>query len=202
MVIADRLILLVALAVPIGIATVAVPQLADFQPPGGAAGASLQTGGILRQRPAQLEAAPPPTLAPPTPAPTVAPTSVPATPTPAAQAAAGRTYTVQRGDELRHIAAQHGVSMSAILANNTITDPDNLRVGQVLAIPGGGQQGGSGAPVDVAAARAYTVQPGDELKYIAASNGVSMAAILAANHISDPDNLRVGQVLSIPDGPP
>jgi LysM repeat protein len=46
-----------------------------------------------------------------------------------------RTYTVRRGDELREIAAAHGVSMASIMAINDIPDPDNLRVGQVLIIP-------------------------------------------------------------------
>jgi LysM repeat protein len=46
-----------------------------------------------------------------------------------------RTYTVQRGDELKEIAAVHGVSMASIVAINDIPDPDSLRVGQVLTIP-------------------------------------------------------------------
>lgn len=68
------------------------------------------------------------------------PLAAPATPgaagaTPTGVAATGRTHTVQPGDELRKIAAANGVSMAAIMAINDIPDPDNLRVGQVLAIP-------------------------------------------------------------------
>ena len=47
--------------------------------------------------------------------------------------------------------------------------------------------------------RHYTVQPGDELKYIAANYDVSIWKIIDSNNIPDPDSLRVGQVLSIPD---
>jgi LysM repeat protein len=46
-----------------------------------------------------------------------------------------RTYTVQRGDILKQIAARYGVSMTSIMAINTIPNPDSLRIGQVLTIP-------------------------------------------------------------------
>jgi LysM repeat protein len=49
-------------------------------------------------------------------------------------------------------------------------------------------------------ARTYTVQPGDELKNIAADEGVSIWTIISANDIPNPDSLRVGQVLKIPAG--
>jgi LysM repeat protein len=49
------------------------------------------------------------------------------------------------------------------------------------------------------ASRTYTVQHGDELKYIAAQYGVSIWSIIDTNDIPDPDSLRVGQVLKIPD---
>jgi LysM repeat protein len=47
--------------------------------------------------------------------------------------------------------------------------------------------------------RRYTVQSGDELKTIAAQYGVSIWAIINSNEIPNPDSLRVGQVLKIPD---
>jgi LysM repeat protein len=46
-----------------------------------------------------------------------------------------RTYVVQRGDELKAIAAQFGVSIQDILAVNDIPNPDSLRLGQELVIP-------------------------------------------------------------------
>jgi len=46
-----------------------------------------------------------------------------------------RTYTVQRGDILKQIAARYGVSMASIMAINSIPNPDSLRIGQVLTIP-------------------------------------------------------------------
>jgi LysM repeat protein len=44
----------------------------------------------------------------------------------------------------------------------------------------------------------YVVQPGDELKHIAADYNVSIWKLIDANHIPDPDNLKIGQELRIP----
>ncbi len=44
----------------------------------------------------------------------------------------------------------------------------------------------------------YTVQSGDTLVEIAQSFGTSVEALLAANDIEDPEQLRIGQVLVIP----
>jgi LysM repeat protein len=48
----------------------------------------------------------------------------------------------------------------------------------------------------------YVVQSGDTLSVIAASFGVSMEELMAANGLTDPDKLDVGQVLKIPIGTP
>jgi len=44
----------------------------------------------------------------------------------------------------------------------------------------------------------YTVKPGDTLGAIARDNGVSVSDLAAANHISNPNLIRVGQTLVIP----
>lgn len=49
------------------------------------------------------------------------------------------------------------------------------------------------------AAGAYTVAPGDTLGAIAAQLGVPLDALIAANAIDDPNRIRVGQVLMIPN---
>jgi hypothetical protein len=46
-------------------------------------------------------------------------------------------YTLQRGDTLFRVAAQYGVTVDAIVRANNITDPNRLRVGQILLIPVG-----------------------------------------------------------------
>ena len=50
--------------------------------------------------------------------------------------------------------------------------------------------------------RTYRVQPGDTLRSIAARFGVTVADLVEANDIADPDVISVGQVLIIPEGGP
>jgi LysM repeat protein len=44
----------------------------------------------------------------------------------------------------------------------------------------------------------YVVQPGDELKHIAADYDVSIWKLIDANNVPDPDSLQIGQELRIP----
>ena len=78
-----------------------------------------------------------PTAAPaavqPTVAPTVAPTAVPQ---PTARPNQ-REHTIQSGDSLWAISQRYGTSMDAIIAANNLPGRNaNLRIGQVLVIPG------------------------------------------------------------------
>jgi len=69
---------------------------------------------------------------PPTAVPTATPRPIP-TPAPIPTAA---VYRVKRGDNLRAIADEFGVSMQAIIdLNDALVDPDAIFVGQVLLIP-------------------------------------------------------------------
>jgi LysM repeat protein len=54
-------------------------------------------------------------------------------------------------------------------------------------------------PTAAPLSRTYTVKPGDELKHIAALYNVNIWKIIDANDIPNPDSLRIGQVLHIPD---
>ena len=60
----------------------------------------------------------------------------------------GNDYTVQHGDTLSSIAAQHGVSLSALeAANPQIRNPNVIYQGQHVSIPGGGSSNaGGGTP--------------------------------------------------------
>ena len=49
--------------------------------------------------------------------------------------------------------------------------------------------------------RAYAVQPGDTVKFVAQMYGVSPASISQASGLANPDRLRIGQVLTIPNSP-
>jgi LysM repeat protein len=49
---------------------------------------------------------------------------------------------------------------------------------------------------------AYAVRPGDSLNAIAARFRIAVSVIMARNHLTNADTLRVGQVLHIPSAPP
>jgi LysM repeat protein len=49
--------------------------------------------------------------------------------------------------------------------------------------------------------RAYRVQPGDTVKFVAHTFGVSPASVAQASGLRNPDQLSVGQVLTVPIQP-
>ena len=55
---------------------------------------------------------------------------------PADPAPSSTTYTVAPGDTLSKISKMHNVSVSSIVSANGISNPNKIRVGQQLTIPG------------------------------------------------------------------
>lgn len=55
-------------------------------------------------------------------------------------------YVVMPGDTLGFIARNHGVPAREIIALNNLADPDRLRTGQVLLVPGSARQRGATLP--------------------------------------------------------
>ena len=100
--------------------------------------------------------------------------------------------TVRSGDSLSAIAAEYGVSVSALMIQNGISDPDRLAIGQELTIPG------SMPPTSTLPPLIVTVVSGDSLSAIAAEYGVTVSALMDENGISNPDLLSIGQQLRIP----
>lgn len=103
------------------------------------------------------------------------------------------THVVQPNETLNSIALDYGVSAAEIAAANAIANPNLLRVGQRLVIPGV-------TPRQVMERRGvwHTVQPGESLSGIAQRYGVSMETIMTANDLRDPNTIVVGQRLLIP----
>ena len=128
------------------------------------------------------------------------PTGVSSAPDAAPSAPSG-TYTVAAGDTLSGIAASHGVSLESVLAANNLTLTSIIRPGQDIALSGGSVAGApaSAAPVSAApAAAGHTVAAGDTLSGIAASHGVSLADLMAANGMDGSSVLYPGDVVSLP----
>lgn len=104
---------------------------------------------------------------------------------------AAATYTVRPGDTLGEVAKRNGVSVAALASANGIKDPNRVYAGAVLTIPG------TSTP---AAVTKHVVRSGDTLGAIARRYGTKVDVLARANRITDPNRLRVGQVLVVPGG--
>ncbi len=99
------------------------------------------------------------------------------------------SYVVKSGDTLSAIAIENGTSVAALVNANNISNPNLIRVGQVLEIPGKSEQA---QPV------VYVVRPGDTLAEIAALFGRPISALVAANGIRNVNFIVSGKPLTIP----
>ena len=121
-------------------------------------------------------------------------------------------HKVQRGETLSSIARRHGVSANALIQHNGISNPDNLRIGQNLSIPGKAAQK-SRAQTSQAQRRSgatmanrssgtgsHKLKSGETLSKIARIHGVSVENLQAWNGITDPTKLKVGQEIRIGSG--
>ncbi|MFM1957755.1 MAG: hypothetical protein RI929_118 [Actinomycetota bacterium] len=135
----------------------------------------------------------------PTPKPTVSPTVSPTpkpSPTTSATTSGFVTYQVKTGDTLALIATRFGVTVARIQAANAMGTSITIRVGQSLRIPT--TVSSSPAVTTSPTIRTYTVVAGDTLTGIARKLGVSATALAELNGITNPNLLRVGQVLKVP----
>lgn len=97
-------------------------------------------------------------------------------------------HTVKAGETLSSISRRYRTTVSDILAQNPSVSINQLSVGAVLTITVG-----TGPVV-----RTHTVRRGENLATIARRYGVSMAALVQANGLTNPNSVYVGQVLIIP----
>ncbi len=116
-----------------------------------------------------------------TPAPTQAPSTV---------SVEGVEHVVAWGETIEIIAAQYGVSAEDIVAANNLTNPDLIRAGDVLIIPG--VEAVSDEP------GVHIVRQGETLQSIASMYGTTVEALALANGIVNTNYIWVGQRLTIP----
>lgn len=136
-------------------------------------------------------------------APVLPPVSLPAPST--------KSYTVQKGDTLSSIASAHGTTWKKLAELNSLSNPNQLKVGQEIRISesaGTSSSSVSGkhtaAPVSsrpipgsIKQGSSYVIQKGDSLSSIAKRSGLTVSEIKAANSLSH-DSLVVGKSLTIP----
>jgi len=111
-----------------------------------------------------------------------------------------RLYTVRRGDSLSRIARRYDVTVSELVALNSLRSRHRIRAGQVLVLP---DEPGARAPVAVAARSEppadgiYHVRRGDTIARIAARFGLTEASLVAMNDLRDRNQIAVGQRLQV-----
>ncbi|HXQ63309.1 MAG TPA: LysM peptidoglycan-binding domain-containing protein [Steroidobacteraceae bacterium] len=115
-------------------------------------------------------------------------------------------HRVRRGETLERIATAYGVHPAELLALNGLTDPKAVKAGMTLKLPP--QQPISAAgpaamaaapmqPAESAGAEVYVVRSGDVLSEIARRFGLSEAALMSQNAITDHNFLFEGQELNV-----
>lgn len=96
-----------------------------------------------------------------------------------ATVAGAETHEVKPGETLSEIARDLGVSTEDLMEANGITNPDQVRSGQVLEVP----------------SSTYTVRQGDTLFSISQQLGIHYVELAEYNGINNPNRIVVGQVL-------
>jgi len=125
-------------------------------------------------------------------------TAVPSEPAPTAEGPSpsvppeGVEHVVAWGETINIIAARYGVSVEDIVAANNLANPDLIRAGDVLIIPG------ASAPAPQPGV--HIVRQGETLQSIASMYGTTVDAIAMANGIINQNYIWVGQRLTIPGG--
>jgi LysM repeat protein len=117
-----------------------------------------------------------------------------------ASSAGGGTYTVKPGDTLSAIAVRYNTTIDRLMALNGISNARYIYPGQVLRVGGSAPASSGGGAAASSAPAVYTVRRGDSLSAIAARYGTTVAALMAANALTRPNLIVVGQRLRIPGG--
>lgn len=154
---------------------------------------TAQAGGVSQDQPVVLP-----------PGPEITSTVLPAV------SAGEKVHRVQKGDTLSSIASSCGVSWKTLAEHNSLSNPNQLKVGQEIRIPGSSGSMASGSSIKrtvpvssrpaagaIKQGSSYTIQKGDMLATIAKRSGLTVAEIKAANDLKS-DSLVAGKKLTIP----
>jgi len=98
-------------------------------------------------------------------------------------------YEVKQGDTLCSISRKYGISLQEILSVNSMKKDDKIKAGDILKIPTGFTVEGT----------THYVKEGETISSIASSYGISVISLCSANSISNPNRLRTGRLLIIPE---
>lgn len=110
-------------------------------------------------------------------------------------------HVVQPGETLAGIANRYGLTLAQISQINNISNPNRILRGQTLTVfeAQGNSTNTTSASAATPTGLVYVIQPGDRLADIAQRYGVSWPAIVQANNITDPNRIKVGESIFIPE---
>ena len=111
------------------------------------------------------------------------------------------TTTVQPGDTLSTLAARYHTSVNALAAANGITDPDRIVAGASLQVPSAAPVATASSAPTAAAPTSVVVRLGDTLTSIASRYQTTVAALVATNHLTNPNMVMAGTRLTLPAPP-
>jgi len=111
-------------------------------------------------------------------------------------AAAQKTYTVQKGDSLAKIAKKHGLTPRQVLNANSLDNPNKLKLGMSLTIPGKVTASKKATPAKTSGG--YIVKAGDGEWTIAKKLKTTPKLLRAANPGVNFAKLLPGVQLSVP----
>jgi LysM repeat protein len=109
-------------------------------------------------------------------------------------------HLVQPGENLFRIGLQYGLTVETLMQANGLYNPSVVYAGQSLCIPGN-VPAPAPNPQPSACNVYYTIKWGDTLSGIAARYGVSMYAVMQANHIFNANFIYAGMIILIPCKP-
>ncbi|SOC87213.1 LysM repeat-containing protein [Curtobacterium sp. 314Chir4.1] len=127
---------------------------------------------------------------------------------------ASGSYHVKQGDTVSGIAARVGVSTTALLSANKLSQRSVIYPGQTLRVPSAGSAvaapvtststaaSSSGASSSSTRAGSVTIGTGDTIASIASAHGVTVSALLSANGLTYTSTIYAGKTLVLPSSGP
>jgi len=124
------------------------------------------------------------------------------------------SHKVVQGDTLTGIAEKYGVSMALIQESNALKNPHRLSLGTEILVPRGEEHKASVVAelarlkaeaekerkqADPFALSSYIVKNGDSLWSIASKYNLDINTLFGCNSLKDPDHLKPGTTLRIPN---
>lgn len=96
-------------------------------------------------------------------------------------------YTIRRGDTLWGLARRFDTTVTALVEENHIANPDLIYAGEVLRVPDQAKE-----------TFQYQIRRGDTLWAIARRFDTTVSALASLNRIANPDLIYAGEILHIP----